>query len=1019
MRRSDFPVWRSSRDVEVLQLSSPWSVYATCNGLWIGTQRLSNTPGRCEPALAVPAPTIQRAVACDSGLDSILLSLDLVVPRHLDSSSLGPVYALSWPGTVSILTDNSTALMSWSIAGAISAEVISFDAASVSLLAWLPNALWLDRTLTLTAVTSMAPHLTSASSLGVTVLLQSQPCSRVPIRLGPLPALVADVLPILRASFLLTQPVPVVVECEVSRPDLVRVQHLIQHVTHVDLELASSATVGPVTIIELICTIQSRRSGLARADASVWWLPTIWPDVGEVIVNTSALRRGSTGQAWIANDFTTANMRLDLTVSGATDLLFICRNFAICFAEGVVVTVGHIVLAQASLQHGGRVLAVRLPSQSAYCSNLECGEVELAIANPPIAGQPIAHVACPPLPTLEDRDSITAFGGCISTSSSTNGTGRHASHMTLYYTSECVGFEPPSARCVLEPHLSCAFGVGDTCQPCPRGAVCPGGSRAWPQRGFWTADVSQPRVLECMHPAARRCEGWDPVRGISLCGRGFAGDRCAACSRGYFVSVSLGCSRCPEGEPLWLTVQPYLLFAAAGTGVVVGVLVTVKVLDRVLRRDQPAGVKLVLEFGLWAVMLLQTVVQVTRPLTHDPTMPLELRQLCEALEVFELNPGVAIAGECLGAEPLLPFLVQLGLGICLPAVVLATMAHSATKSVSGMTFSLQLVLTPLITRTAASMFVCIPWDDERHLPATSDSPVAPRQALLAQPFVTCGEPLHLIAQPMSMVALALLIVVAPGATVWLGIVTLRRNLIAARQGPSKLSFSNPMTKKGWLSSRQVKGKRLVGVSNWNPFGSSELRANRFWWRQAFVLLSVLLGCTSAVVADVITWTWLSASVCIAVIIVLMLDSPFAPNHEWKLPLKAGSLAITALAVSISAVSSTAARFTMGWLLLILVCVLLGALVSASLFVMGIRLQPWRCVFCSVKRSNTVTRPRVTAKPSKRKSRVAGSRTSIQAHQVEFGALSTSRRLSRRAKQLRTARSSSAYRIVTTVRVSGK
>ena len=48
-----------------------------------------------------------------------------------------------------------------------------------------------------------------------------------------------------------------------------------------------------------------------------------------------------------------------------------------------------------------------------------------------------------------------------------------------FYTSSCVGY-PTDASCIEAATAStCAFGVGDTCRPCPVGAICPGGQRAW------------------------------------------------------------------------------------------------------------------------------------------------------------------------------------------------------------------------------------------------------------------------------------------------------------------------------------------------------------------------------------------------------------------------------------------------------------------------------------------------------------------------------------------------------------
>lgn len=48
-----------------------------------------------------------------------------------------------------------------------------------------------------------------------------------------------------------------------------------------------------------------------------------------------------------------------------------------------------------------------------------------------------------------------------------------------YYTLECEGYlTGPSCLDVVTAGL-CAYGIGDGCRPCPRGAFCPGGNRLW------------------------------------------------------------------------------------------------------------------------------------------------------------------------------------------------------------------------------------------------------------------------------------------------------------------------------------------------------------------------------------------------------------------------------------------------------------------------------------------------------------------------------------------------------------
>lgn len=73
----------------------------------------------------------------------------------------------------------------------------------------------------------------------------------------------------------------------------------------------------------------------------------------------------------------------------------------------------------------------------------------------------------------------------------------------VYYTPLCVGF--PSGAVCMQPAIAgqCAYGEGDTCAPCPRGALCPGGDRCW--------CVIDLVVLLCVcvwRMACMLCKGW-------------------------------------------------------------------------------------------------------------------------------------------------------------------------------------------------------------------------------------------------------------------------------------------------------------------------------------------------------------------------------------------------------------------------------------------------------------------------------------------------------------------------------
>jgi hypothetical protein len=109
---------------------------------------------------------------------------------------------------------------------------------------------------------------------------------------------------------------------------------------------------------------------------------------------------------------------------------------------------------------------------------------------------------------------------------------------SLYFSSAC-----PSAG---------MYGSGSGCRPCPKGAFCPGGFRAWPLPGYWRdpSDESSYVVLTCPLPTVPypdpnaaelyplvaagmpRCIGGKD----SLCRPDFAGKLCSTCAAGFYKS---------------------------------------------------------------------------------------------------------------------------------------------------------------------------------------------------------------------------------------------------------------------------------------------------------------------------------------------------------------------------------------------------------------------------------------------------------------------------------------------------
>ena len=77
------------------------------------------------------------------------------------------------------------------------------------------------------------------------------------------------------------------------------------------------------------------------------------------------------------------------------------------------------------------------------------------------------------------------------------------------------------------------------CLPCPQGAFCPGGGRAWPLPGYWSWSEYQ-APTKCI--VAEACPGYINMAGsdqtafanTQTCATGYEFTRCASCSSGYY-----------------------------------------------------------------------------------------------------------------------------------------------------------------------------------------------------------------------------------------------------------------------------------------------------------------------------------------------------------------------------------------------------------------------------------------------------------------------------------------------------
>ena len=125
-------------------------------------------------------------------------------------------------------------------------------------------------------------------------------------------------------------------------------------------------------------------------------------------------------------------------------------------------------------------------------------------------------------------------------------------------TGACTNASSPLAR-------FCAYGSGSGCTSCPAApdgtplALCPGGARAWPLPGWWSASQAVYSVAACAAPALERCLGFDAAIGAVRCGPAYVqgSASCGVCAPGYYpVAYSTFCAACASTDILAAYVYP-------------------------------------------------------------------------------------------------------------------------------------------------------------------------------------------------------------------------------------------------------------------------------------------------------------------------------------------------------------------------------------------------------------------------------------------------------------------------------
>ncbi len=211
--------------------------------------------------------------------------------------------------------------------------------------------------------------------------------------------------------------------------------------------------------------------------------------------------------------------------------------------------------------------------------------------------------------------------------------------------------------------LICAWGAGDQCVPCPKGASCPGGRVLLPSPAYWAPSISSSpeQLVRCQEPSpAKRCPGWKntssftmisaaslaPGTAANWCSDGFTGVACSQCPRGYFPNER-SCVACPAplSRVTVLTIILPFIFMALGLVIVGVVLIAALKLKGIPLAAAVSSVG-TLSFFLWqSAQSSAALFQLTRSFAPSSIAP--LYTLLSALQFA----GVAVHPACLDTPP--------------------------------------------------------------------------------------------------------------------------------------------------------------------------------------------------------------------------------------------------------------------------------------------------------------------------------------------------------------------------------
>jgi hypothetical protein len=571
------------------------------------------------------------------------------------------------------------------------------------------------------------------------------------------------------------------------------------------------------------------------------------------------------------------------------------------FLSGVLAPV-HWIAEDASLLH------FQVPDMQGICSGegSDCGYISLEVVPPTLPTTTTttpsctaaytwsnANVSCPPFCPNAFPDAVPTLHGnaivpALVQSDASVQYMPWSSNVGFYITSECLDTsfiryeEQVCLNASLPESRMCAFGSGAFCKPCPDHALCPGGFRAWPLPGYYTSSESSSAIIACAAPAIDRCTGWNALASQSMCGYGYTGYACSACSASFYPSFDAVCEACPPVDSVGARLTPYALLVGAAAGIAVFGITLVFLVSKMIGGTMDANGERLVGLVTWSFTVIQVVSSVSQ--TAAPNLPATVAVMYKVLNGFQFQ-GLTLPSACFAT---FPFVNEAAImSIALFVLLLRACLHSQalqpgslfTRAARVCSILLTVMYGPVVN-VGLSMLSCVDSDGQT--------------VLQSNPSFQCFVGAHRVIAGVSITAIIGIVVLYPVLTAtWLSIAF-------KKIGQSLDSTAGNAALDGYaLTTTHVQVATTLGTT---------LRPSRWYFFHVVLLCLLLFYVVKKYICQPNTQysagfnAGLYLCILIALTCAFVIGKPYPSSQSWKLVVKIHAFVLTALAVALQLAS---------------------------------------------------------------------------------------------------------------------